>query len=304
MAKYPTWKYWLSSVKSHQDFSKFWFTADLEMGLHHFQYSVDNFECLPHTHGEYIITVCLNRDFDYHIRGQCEHMTAGDLVVTNPGELHNGRYRPADSPSEGLSLFLTQRTLEKVLKDIHISFDPAKDHVLLPGKVQDRKVPQLVQEVYRELQEKQRGYEIIVRSCIHQILVYLFRNCLEPTIATTQTPLPLQLPWWQMNRTIEYMNTRGKSNFRISELCAEIGTSPSRFIRLFKNSTNMKAPHTYFNALLIDKAQKLLRSGDYSIKEVSYHLGFQNVSHFCTVFRSVSGMTPNSYRFLEAQKVV
>ena len=291
-------------MKKPQDFSQFWFTSDLEMGLHHFKYSEVNFECLPHSHGEYIITVCLNRDFDYYIRGKCVHMATGDLVVTNPGEIHHGCYRPADSPSEGISLFLTKRILNEVLKDIHIPFDPASNHILLLGKSRDLKVLQLAQEVYQELQKREQGYEIIIRSCILQILVYVFRNCMETVIMPTQTPLPRQLPWWQMNQSIEYMNARGKSSFRLPELCTQVGTSSSRFIRLFKNSANMKDPHTYFNALLIDKAQKMLRMGEHSIKEVSYLLGFHNVSHFSTVFRSVSGTTPNRYRQLESEKSV
>ena len=106
------------------------------------------------------------------------------------------------------------------------------------------------------------GTKRALNSVLKEIhfLVYLFRNCLEPTILPARDELSRQLPFYQMNRCIEYMNTVGKSDFRLRELCAEIGTSPSRFIRLFKNSANRQDPHTYFNVLIIEKARKMLIS--------------------------------------------
>ncbi len=271
------------------------------MGLHHFEYTRKNFNCLPHTHGEYIISLCLCREFDYHIRGSCETVGVGDLLVTNPGEIHQGCYGPSDSPSDGISVFLTKRALQNVFQEMRIPLDLERDRVLFLGKPHDSKVQRLARDVLVELQERQTGYEIIVKSCILQILVHLFRNCLEPTVEKAKSELPRQLPWWQMNRAIEYMSTHGKSRFNLSELCSQLGTSPSRFIRLFKNSANMKNPHSYFNELLIEKAQALLVSGQYSVKEVAYELGFQNDSHFCTVFRHVSGTTPSTFRVLQGQ---
>jgi len=247
-------------------------------------------------HGEYIISLCLSREFDYHIRGNRETLNAGDLLVTSPGEMHQGCYGPSDAPSQGVSVFLTQRALQKVFTEMRVPLNLEKDRVLFLGKPRDLKVQQLAQELLLEIQEKRSGYEIIVRSCILQILVCLLRNCLEPTVEKAKSELPRQLPWWQMNRTIEYMNTHGKNSFNLSELCGEVGTSPSRFIRLFKNSANMRNPLGYFNELLIDKAKSLLKSNRYSVKEVAYELGFQNDSHFCTVFRRVSGVTPSAFR--------
>jgi len=57
-----------------------------------------------------------------------------------------------------------------------------------------------------------------------------------------------QLPSWQMVRTLEYMNVRGKSKFSAAELCEEIGISASGFIQLFKNSVNSISPHVYYKS--------------------------------------------------------
>src|SRR6202041_1967412 len=127
------------------------------------------------------------------------------------------------------------------------------------------------------------GYEIVVDSIVLQILVHLFRSLLRPSFDRNTMEPVRQLPSWQMVRTLEYMNARGKSKFSVAELCAQIGTSTSRFIQLFKNSVSSMSPHVYYNRLIVDKAQKILSASDVSIKEIAYDLGFQNESHFCKV---------------------
>jgi AraC family transcriptional regulator len=102
-----------------------------------------------------------------------------------------------------------------------------------------------------------------------------------------------QLPWLHMHRATEYMNARGKGLFRLSDLCASVGVSPSRFIPLFRNSSGT-SPHTYYNALLVFKARRLLQLEGASTKEAAYALGFRNVSHFCSLFHQLTGVTPQS----------
>jgi AraC family transcriptional regulator len=89
-----------------------------------------------------------------------------------------------------------------------------------------------------------------------------------------------------------------KKEFNLSELCGMIGTSASRFVPLFRNSTSLNT-HVYFNKLIADRAQRLLKAGECSVKETAYELGFQNSSHFCRFFRSMVGTTPRNVQLLE-----
>ena len=52
----------------------------------------------------------------------------------------------------------------------------------------------------------------------------------------------------------------------------------------------------------MERARRLLTSGERSIKEVAYELGFRNLGHFYGVFQSVFEMTPKTYRLLEEAK--
>jgi AraC family transcriptional regulator len=174
--------------------------------------------------------------------------------------------------------------------------DLDRNRVFFLDKMCDPSLLALVEELMHEIDQRQGGYELVVDSIVLQILVHLFRSLLRPLFEPGTVEPPRQLPSWQMVRSLEYMNARGKSKFSLAEICADIGTSTSRFIQLFKNSVSSMSPHVYYNRLIVSKAQRLLMTGDLSVKEVAYELGFQNESHFCKVFRTCAGVTPGNFR--------
>ncbi|MDG0808602.1 helix-turn-helix domain-containing protein [Cohnella rhizosphaerae] len=49
--------------------------------------------------------------------------------------------------------------------------------------------------------------------------------------------------------------------------------------------------------LRIEKAKKLLRATDWPITQIMDSAGFQTKSHFFTVFKKATGMTPMQFRF-------
>src|SRR5262249_13008262 len=118
-------------------------------------------------------------------------------------------------------------------------------------------------------------------------------------LSVCQNPpeLPPQLPSWQINRAFEYMNRQNKSTFSLPELCSEVGSSPSRFISLFHNSTRL-TPSLFYNKLMMIKSQVLLARPEASTKEVAGELGFKKTSHFCALFHKLCGVTPTAYQRL------
>jgi AraC-like DNA-binding protein len=267
----------------------------LDTGLHYLEYRPAEFDALEHTHGEYNITLCVDRSFRITRRGQEEDLECGDLIVINPGEPHHSRYGAGSEPTKGLTFFVTKRLLDQVLARMHRSIDWGAADVRFTRKVRFPPALALAQSIAAELEQKPAGCELVVEACMVQFLVYLLRNCLEPAVEGPKVHLAPQLPSWQMIKAIEYMNRQGKADLSIGGLCQEIGSSASRFIRLFKNSAGGVSPHQYYNRLLVFKAGRMLQDGS-SVKDAAYSLGFRNDSHFCTLFRKLTGLTPRAYQ--------
>jgi AraC family transcriptional regulator of arabinose operon len=274
----------------------FWFSREAEICLHSFRYRPGEMDSLPHTHDEYNIVFCLSSGLSYSLRGRIETLRRGDVLVINPGEVHNGHYGSPEDDTRGLTLHVPARSLKAIFAKMRFPGDLDRNRVFFLDKMRDPSLLALVEELMHEIDQRQGGYELVVDSIVLQILVHLFRSLLRPLFEPGTVEPPRQLPSWQMVRSLEYMNARGKSKFSLAEICADIGTSTSRFIQLFKNSVSSMSPHVYYNRLIVSKAQRLLMTGDLSVKEVAYELGFQNESHFCKVFRTCAGVTPGNFR--------
>ncbi len=64
--------------------------------------------------------------------------------------------------------------------------------------------------------------------------------------------------------------------------------------RLFKETFGV-SPITYKNNLRIKMACSLIKSGAYSVNEISEILGFEDIYAFSHAFKKATGVTPSKY---------
>jgi AraC-like DNA-binding protein len=103
------------------------------------------------------------------------------------------------------------------------------------------------------------------------------------------------LPWGRLRRVIEYIQQNLDKDLPLAELAALVCMSPYHFARLFKRSTGVP-PHRFVIRQRIARASAILARPELSIAQISRLVGFRTASHFTTVFRHVTGITPKGYR--------
>ena len=279
--------------------SSVWLTPDLDLGFHHFDYSVNQYDGLTHTHREYCILMCLAGTIEVIRAQRRDVLGSGEILVVNPADAHRCRFGLGSSRSEGFTLILGPAVLRSLRDSMSLPYYPPDCDLRFSGKFASHGVSELVKKLIGEFEQQQKGFGIMIEALVRMILVDLFRSWPASGIQPATRSLAPQLPWVHMHRTMEYMNAHGKGAFRLLELCMDVGVSPSRFIPLFKNSAGI-SPHSYYNSLLIFKARRLLHVEHCSTKEAAYALGFKNVSHFCSLFHQLTGATPQADVALEA----
>lgn len=84
-------------------------------------------------------------------------------------------------------------------------------------------------------------------------------------------------------------------NLSIEELAKLCNLSLSSFKRQFK-ITFQDSPTNYINHRRIEKAKELLKVSNFSINEISFHIGIQDSLYFSRLFKKNVGMTPSSFR--------
>jgi len=118
-------------------------------------------------------------------------------------------------------------------------------------------------------------------------------------MTTIRTVAP-GLPPWRVRRVIEYVQQNLDKDVRLSDLAAVVYMSPYHFARLFRCSTGVP-PHRFVVRERIARACAVLARPELSIAQVSRLVGFRTPSHFTTVFRRVTGLTPGAYRTVAAR---
>jgi AraC family transcriptional regulator len=103
------------------------------------------------------------------------------------------------------------------------------------------------------------------------------------------------LPPCRLRRVVEYINDNLTEDLTLAELAAVAGMNPHHFSRAFKQSAGCP-PHRYVIKCRVERAKKLLEDDSLSLVEVGLSVGFQNQSHFTTLFHRLTGVTPRTYR--------
>lgn len=272
-----------------------WFASKMDISVHAYDYPAGTVNVPPHTHDEYNFIFCPGEGFQFEARHRIWSLEAGDVLAINPGDLHRGVYGK-DTRSSGLTLHVPVRQLNRFLYQMGLSFDLECTEVFFLEKIHAPDLFPMVAELLSEIGMRQPGGNMMMEALVVRIFVQLLRRSLPISSRPRNIEIERQLPSWQMVRALEYMNSRGKNGFSLSELCTAVGSSASRFIQLFKSSCDGVSPYEFYNRLVTAKAEQLLLGSDFSIKEVSFELGYKNESHFCRVFRQHSGTTPGRFR--------
>jgi AraC-like DNA-binding protein len=70
-----------------------------------------------------------------------------------------------------------------------------------------------------------------------------------------------------------------------------MGLSYSYFSRSFKRVMGMSFKK-YLNMIRVNRAEQMLITGDHSVSEVAIECGYNSISYFISVYRSLKGTTP------------
>lgn len=85
------------------------------------------------------------------------------------------------------------------------------------------------------------------------------------------------------------------SNITVSELAVLSGRSLSAFKRDFEHYFKA-TPASYIKNQKLMKANDLLQSTDFSVSEICYEAGFNDISHFTKLFKQKYNSTPTEFR--------
>jgi signal transduction histidine kinase/DNA-binding response OmpR family regulator len=98
-----------------------------------------------------------------------------------------------------------------------------------------------------------------------------------------------------LNRTIEIIEKNmGDGEFDVASLREEIGLSHMQMFRKIKALTD-QAPGDFIRTIRLKRAARLMEKKFGNIAEITYEVGFNNLSYFAKCFKEMFGMSPLEY---------
>lgn len=93
---------------------------------------------------------------------------------------------------------------------------------------------------------------------------------------------------------MEYIHSHLDEDISLSDVAAVACLSEDYFGKLFKKNVG-KSFTDYLLAVRMEKAISIIKTGKYSVNEISDMLGYKNSNYFIKVFRKYTGYTPKKY---------
>lgn len=274
--------------------SDFWFTSEASLGVQHFR--SDGRVFFPnHTHAEYNIVICLEGKIRVSQFGATETLLPGDLVWGNAGVVHASEYGVGNVPTRAISLTLTEKLFLHRLAESGLVRWRDRTRPALVGRQSSEMLLDMAVKISQQIEGRQPKDPFALELLANQLVMQTLRGWPRPDLATGAPTLTPQLPRWQFVKALEYMSSLRKERFSVPALARNIGSSPARLNRLFRQSTG-STPAFYFNRVLLERATSLLSGTDFPVKQIAFDLGFRTPSHFCESFRKLSGCSPMAFR--------
>ena len=111
----------------------------------------------------------------------------------------------------------------------------------------------------------------------------------------------------QMNRAyaqiaagVALLDAHITENIPVAELARVSCVSERTFRRAFRACTG-QSPVQYRNAIRLNRAQQLLRTGEFTVREVSDALGYTDCAYFCRTFAQQTGVQPGKWALCAPQ---
>ena len=273
--------------------NRFWFTPDQHLGFQHFRYNRP-FVYPSRFQDEYAIVLCLAGEIAVSEGDGFERLLPGEVLVGNSRLWRKSLYGES-AQCEGLTLVVSRRSVQCLLAEL--GDERFRDGIipLFPGKRRVDGLMRVAEDVLADLKGNETGRAQLLEALGREMLVRSLRGWPEMDAFQTEVGGRL-LTRRHFVSALDYMQSHGKNEFSIPDMCAHVGLSAGEFTRLFARST-LSTPFATYNQLLIDRARTMLEKGADSVKEVAHSLGFDSASQFTALFRKITGASPSQVRY-------
>ncbi len=258
-----------------------------------------------HSHSDWTeITVVLSGKTCYRVQDETFMMEAGDILICNPGVMHQNILRVDEQPSvqffTGFSDFH--------FKGYEPNIFPTRNgsYVLHLSAEAKREVQRLCYELQAENEASRPGKYFVLKAYLMQMLLIMVRETIEcPRNVHNGYNFETYGKSYAVKRIINYMSENFEKKISLDQIAHNMYLSPVYVSKIFKEETG-ESPINYLIKIRLEKAKAILERGEGgSIKSIANEVGYEDVYHFSKLFKKYYGVSPLNYKKnYESQDIV
>jgi AraC-like DNA-binding protein len=237
----------------------------------------------PHAHDTYAIGTIEQGCEVWHARGRKLHACAGEIVMNQPFDVHDG------APSEGGYRYRMSYPTVTLMRELAASLS-GRELVGMPffrePVVKDAPGAALFSAAHRLLEEggdALAGEEALLRAYGHMLAHHA--DLSVRAVGAEQGPVA---------RVKALIEAHHDEDLSLADLACVAGLPRHHLIRAFRRETGL-TPHAWLVDVQVRRARERLRAGE-SPSEVAAATGFCDQAHLTRAFKARLGVTPGVFR--------
>jgi AraC family transcriptional regulator len=219
-----------------------------------------------------------------------QHASPGNLCLTPSGQPIRASW---NERIENLALTFKPDFVERIALENKFSGGFELTEVY---KTRDPLVVQIGLALLDELCAEDLTDPIYADTLSQSLVIHLLKHYTTARIAAVEPKGGLS--GYKLRRVKEFIRENLDQDLTLAEIAEAADLSRYHFSRAFRQSTGT-TPQKFLMEQRIERAKVLLTDRDLAIVDISLQTGFKNQSHFTTLFRKFTKLTPKSWRELK-----
>jgi len=250
-----------------------------------------------HYHDAYEIYYLLSGERTYFIKDRTYHVTKGNLVFINMNDLHKtvdigkGKVYHERILINFKKEFIESLLIPELEEDLSNLLN-GNSSLISMNFEESRFIEELLFRMLKEQTFELEYSQLYTKTMLLELLVLINRYSKNNDI-----PHKNNMKNENIFKVVRYLNSNYKNEISLKLLSEKFFISESYLSRSFKAVTGFNII-TYLNAVRIKEAQRMLIDSDNPITEIAYIVGYDSITHFERVFKSIVSISPSKYRRL------
>jgi AraC-like DNA-binding protein len=255
-----------------------------------------------HYHSYFEILFISQDSFHVTIDYEKHHLIKGDLVLIADGTVHSSLYRPEAATQMVVLQFMSSFIFNGLLDEIDSKYlTSIYNYIRLHKKLilhmgEEDNFFGILLDTIQEYQEKKTGYEVFIKANITRLFAIMIRY-LFGDIEEFKSHI---LNYKKIKPVITYIEKEYMNDINMDKAANLTNLTYSYFSHIFQKITGYTFKD-YLALVRIRKFEQLIITGNKSITDAAYQVGFGSISNFYRTYKKLRNNSPNHY-LLEVEK--